>query len=414
MPDRPIVIVDPYSSGALLADALVARGVRCIAVESSPALPTSMRSHFDRDAFGEVISHHGDGEQTLQSVARHKPSRVIAGFESGVELSEWLGHQLGLPSNDPNRAESRRDKYAMAESARSRGLRTPLQFQSCHIDDLLAWTHRTLAWPVIAKPPQSVASDHVFCCRTSDELRSAAEAILRDRNVLGSRNSTVLVQEFLPGTEYAVDTVSCDGKHKLTAIWQYHRPAAGSTFICYDSLRLLPYEGDRQAELRRFAFAVLDAVGVRFGPAHGELIWTAEGPALIEVGARMTAGNNAVLSRLCGGICQLDETVEVLVAPDRFLAGLDSQPRLEKWAANLFLIAPCRGRLIQTRHLERLRQLPTLHSMSIATQVGEVIQGVAGRVTLLHASWEAIERDLEEIRSLEKKGIFLVEEQPHR
>ena len=39
-------------------------------------------------------------------------------------------------------------------------------------------------------------------------------------NGLGVVNEGVLIQEFLEGKEYVVDSVSRDGKHKVMAIWE--------------------------------------------------------------------------------------------------------------------------------------------------------------------------------------------------
>jgi uncharacterized membrane protein YgcG len=44
----------------------------------------------------------------------------------------------------------------------------------------------------------------------------------------------VLVQEFLVGQEYVVDTVSCNGVHKVMAVWRYDkRPTNGAAFVYY-------------------------------------------------------------------------------------------------------------------------------------------------------------------------------------
>ena len=51
MPEVCIVIVDPYSSGAMLAEKLLERGAKCIAVESSPEMPELMKSGFNPDMF---------------------------------------------------------------------------------------------------------------------------------------------------------------------------------------------------------------------------------------------------------------------------------------------------------------------------------------------------------------------------
>ena len=410
MPDVCVAIVDPYSSGALLAQSLRLRGVTCIAIESSQSLPTSMKSHFDSEAFCEVIQHTQDLEPTLRAVGRHAPSHVIAGFESGVELAEELSYRLDLPANAPAERESRRDKFLMAEAVKRHGLRTALQFRSRDVDELLTWTRDHLDWPVIVKPLKSVASDHVRLCKNVDDVRDAATSILSEVNIFGARNWAAMVQEFLDGTEYVVDTVSYNAQPKLTAIWQYDRPSEADDFICYNAMRLLPYDGERQVALRDYAFEALQALGIRFGPAHSELMWVKNEPILVEVGARMSAGVNAVLSRICGGISQLDETVAVLLAPDQFCATLGAAPRLTHRAVNVFLMPKRPGPLVRTRHVEQLERLPTMHSMSLATQAGDILQRVAGRITLLSDDLPALERDIAAIRALEQDGIFEVEE----
>ena len=405
-----VAIVDPFSSGAMLAESLVSRGATCVAIESSPHLPKSMKSHFDPASFCELIQHRHDLQVTLRALRSHRPIHVIAGFESGVELAEVLAEQLNVPCNAITDRASRRDKFLMTEAVKRRGLRTALQFQSRDLDELAAWVRHHLDWPVIAKPPKSVASDHVRLCRDERELREAATSILVETNFLGESNPRVLVQEYLRGTEYVVDTVSHEGLAKLTAIWRYDRPAGRDDFICYDAMRLLPYQGPRQDALRDYAFEVLYALGIRFGPAHCELMWVGEEPVFVELGARLSAGINAVLSRICGGPCQLDETVNVLLAPDQFRSTLDDIPRLDRHAVNVFLMPARPGRLVRTHHVDRLQQLPTLYSLSLATDPGDELLRVAGRVTLVDQNVQAIENDIAVIRALEQDGIFEVEE----
>ena len=47
-------------------------------------------------------------------------------------------------------------------------------------------------------------------------------------------SNAVLVQEWIEGVEYAVDTVSRDGEHKVTAMWKYDkRPVNGGPFVYF-------------------------------------------------------------------------------------------------------------------------------------------------------------------------------------
>jgi biotin carboxylase len=406
------VIVDPYSSGAMLAEALRARGTKCIAVLGSPDLPKSMRSRFNPGVFQEIIEHDGCYEQTLDAVKRHQPAYVVPGFESGVEFAETLGNDLGLPANGATLRAARRDKFLMAEAVRGFGLRTARQFLSDDIESIVNWTSSTLDWPVIVKPPKSVSSDGVSCCRSADEVRKAAEKILSGTNVLGFRNRSVLAQEFLAGTEYVVDTVSYEGRNKTTAFWQYSRPATAESgeFVCYDAMTLLPYDGERQEVLQSYVFKVLEALDIRYGPAHCELMWVDGEPVLIEAAARLTAGINSILAGICGGICQLDETVEAMLVPDRFLSMLNVQPQLQRRAANVFLMPQRRDRPVRLRSLDGIRRLPTLHSFSVSAQPGDIVKQVAGLVTLVDEDIQSIERDINTIHALESEGVFELED----
>ena len=138
----------------MLAEALRARGAKCIAVQSSPSLPQAMKSRFNPGTFSDVIQHNFDLDKTLDAVRSHQPTHVIAGFESGVELADHLGQLLSLPVNSPRLREARRDKFLMNEAVRASGLRTAVQFRSNKIEEILDWIRDTLDWPVILKPSQ--------------------------------------------------------------------------------------------------------------------------------------------------------------------------------------------------------------------------------------------------------------------
>jgi len=403
-----VVIVDPYSSGSMLADALQAQGTRCLALESSPVFPPSMKSKYRAGRFFANLLHEGDLAATLERVRRYHPTHVVPGFESGVELAEWLSHKLGLPGNSPELAAARRDKFLMGDVVKGSGLTTARQYQSKSVEALLDWVDANLDWPVVVKPPKSVASDQVRLCHNEQEVRIAAAAILDNANILGLRNDAVLVQEFLDGTEFVVDLVHCQGRSKVTGVWQYGR-SESACGVGYDTMSLLPYAGDLQSALCEYARLVSSVLGIRYGPAHCEIMWVDQQPILVEVGARLTAGINAVLSRICGGISQLDETIQIILDPEHFSDTFEERPVLTKQGVNVFLSPPYPGRLVRSHGLDVIRQLPTLYSMSVAMEPGDQLKHVAGRVTLVHPDSELIKHDIAVIRQLEQEGIFEME-----
>ncbi|WP_261080537.1 hypothetical protein, partial [Streptococcus mitis] len=81
----------------------------------------------------------------------------------------------------------------------------------------------------------------------------------------GINNDTLMVQEFLHGTEYAVDTASYDGGHAISSICRYNKTDNGPFMAVYDTMDWMPPDFEKAQELREYAVKVLDAVGMRYG-----------------------------------------------------------------------------------------------------------------------------------------------------
>lgn len=90
------------------------------------------------------------------------------------------------------------------------------------------------------------------------------------------------------GVEYVVNNFAySDGRHAVTDIARYgkvHRgaPGTGSTAV-YESVHHLPYDEPDNEEFVAYSRDVLNAFGVRFSPAHTEVMLTA--------GARYLSGS---------------------------------------------------------------------------------------------------------------------------
>jgi len=397
-------IVDAYSSGALFAPAFAERGHECVAIHSRRAIPELFRASFVPSDFAAILDAEDDLAATAAELERLGVRWVLAGSEPGVELADELSDRLGLAANGPAQRAARRDKHLMGEAVRAYGLRTPAQFRSSRLGELQSWTRSHGEWPVVAKPLRSVASDSVTVCHSEEALARAYDAIAGRTNVLDATNDGVLVQELVDGQEYVVDTVSYEGHHRVAAFWRYHPPRCDVAGVFYDAIELLPYEGERQEALLASAVDVLDALEIRYGPAHTELMWAdGEGPTFVETGARLSAGNNATLSRLCGGPCALDLTIEACLDPQRFLAPMPP-PQLTAVAMNCFLIPPERQWVRARRPVDEIRRLTSFHRVSIASEPRR--HPVAGVVTLVHPDRRVVCDDVERLRELERTRLY--------
>jgi hypothetical protein len=95
------------------------------------------------------------------------------------------------------------------------------------------------------------------------------------------------ISKFFDGDEYAVDFVSCNGKHKLVAVWKYIRNSTDK--IWKEKVELMHYSEDSQLINRIYEVATswLDKLDHKFGPVHLEIKHNAEQFFCVEINFRL-------------------------------------------------------------------------------------------------------------------------------
>jgi hypothetical protein len=81
----------------------------------------------------------------------------------------------------------------------------------------------------------------------------------------------LFISTYFQGDEYAVDFVSCDGKHKLVSVWKYIRSHNDKIFK--DKVVLMHYEenSDLINKIYEVAASWLNKIQHKFGPVHIEI-----------------------------------------------------------------------------------------------------------------------------------------------
>ena len=252
-------------------------------------IPQNLVLEFDRIiTFDEGV----EGIATVLQEHQYNLLAVMAGAETGVELADRLSSHLGLRTNGTEFSLARRNKFHMGEAIRSAGVRAVRQVKAMTWEEVALFLKEWNPMPfeVIAKPIDSAGSEDVTLCRSVAELQTAFNTIIGKVNGLGLLNDAVLVQEYLSGQEYVVDMVSRDGEHKAVALWQCDKRAVnGASFVLYGYIPILATDPICE-DLIAYERTVLDALGIRNGPSHGEVKWERDEPVLVEVGARCHGG----------------------------------------------------------------------------------------------------------------------------
>jgi biotin carboxylase len=410
---RTVVVVDPYSSGNQLAPALRQAGLVPVAVTVFDGAPAVYEKSFVPEDFASVFVHAGDVAETAARVRPLAPVAVLPGAESGVGLADRLAAVLTPGrANDPALTAARRHKGAMAEAVSAAGLPAVRQMCSADPDEIAEWLPAVglAGRDLVVKPSMSGGTDDVTHVRAGEDWRPAFHRVLGKENQMCVTNTDVLVQEYLSGTEYVVDTCTFDRVHTVVDICRYRKRDNAGHMAVYDWMEWLPPDTPGHEALVSFAFAVLDAVGVRFGAAHTEIMLTAEGPRLIEVNARLAGGGVPKFCREATGDSQIDRLVRYLVGERDFPAGF----ALRRSVRGVLFLAETAGVLRNAEEYERVRGLASHHTSVINVRSGDHVRATRdlaashalGYVILAHDRPEQVDADYHEVRRIEARLRF--------
>jgi biotin carboxylase len=290
-----IIIVDAYGPAKNYIPYFNQKGVNCIHMQSTIE-PISALSQFTPSDYVLNIIHENNIDDTLKKIKHAekdlngKVVGVIAGIEPGVILADLLSERMQLISNGTHLSSARRDKYLMADELHKKGVVVPDFFKSNKIDDVISWVEKRNTFPVVVKPLNSAGSDGVYICESIQDVINAFNYNIDKNNILGKMNEYVLVQSFLKGREYIVNTVSCSGHHFISDMWISTKKLLDGHGFIYDKEEIISPDTDVARQITSYCYSVLDALDIKFGPAHIELMMTDTGPILIEIGARMGGG----------------------------------------------------------------------------------------------------------------------------
>jgi len=193
-----------------------------------------------------------------------------------AQAAEFLG---ALRFHPARAARTAANKLLTRERFRDSGLRVP-EFRICSS----ATPPTDLRYPCVLKPLDASASRGVIRANDPEEFRRAAERIAR------IRPGNILVEDYIPGREFALEGVVTDGTLRTLALFDKPDPLEGPYFeetIYVTPSRETP---EMQAHIRETAQTAVTALGLTDGPVHAEMRVNDSGVWMLEVAARPIGG----------------------------------------------------------------------------------------------------------------------------
>lgn len=415
MNDRIAVIVDGHSTGALLAPAFAAFGINAVHVENRAEQSAAHLRTFAPENYLDCLSFGGDWAALLTELKPYHVGWVVAGTDSGTGTADRLAELLGLTERNPaDSSAARRDKLAMQQALREADVptawfaaaRSPLQARR------LAAEH---GGTVVVKPLRSGGTDGVSVCHDPEQVARAVEALTASRTIYGELNDVVLLQEHLDGDEYMVNTISADGRHRVAEVWRSAKTLVGSAPV-YDYTELVTADQPGVGPVIDYVRSVLDALDIRWGPAHTEVIVTTDGPRLVETAPRLQGTLDISATARATGCNLVADTVHALVDPAFLTLAAPCDTPLLRPILGVSFICPVSGTLRSDLDWARMRSLPSFHSLLAPVgRAGDAVRRTSdlftrpGALYLVHTDRAVLERDHATIRAWERNGFYDVE-----
>jgi biotin carboxylase len=413
-----VVVVDPFSTGGVLAAELLRRGYQVIALWTHESgtrhhdYPEGLDSSQLLAELEEVATLQATGEELRQVLGRNTLAAVICGGDSGVKLADELSEVMDLRGNEPLRDGHRRDKLLQQKLVKAAGLRSARTVSGTQWEQVAAFAE-TEQYPVVLKPIESAGADGFKLCHSTEEAREHFEFLNQSSRWCGAQGSDVLLQEFLQGTEYVVDHVSCDGLHKTTMLWMYDFQTVNGSRVC-TAQQPISCDTPMARELTAYTRRCLDALSVRNGASHTEVMWTSTGPCLVEVNCRCQGGSGfwVPLCRKMTGYSQLDVCIDAFLRPEAFKA-LPDTPEFLMSGIIIHLISYDENYVITALPgIETVRNLSSFTNLDMNVHVGDRARRttdwytMCGVVAFCHPDAAVLASHISMLRSMELSGTF--------
>ncbi|HEX3961484.1 MAG TPA: ATP-grasp domain-containing protein [Trebonia sp.] len=304
-------------------------------------------------------------ERTAAVGRAHHVDGVFTCDEFYVELAAGVARALRLPGLTEQTAMLCRDKHAMRQRLAEAGIPSP---QSIVVSSLskACDAAEMIGYPVVLKPRNLGGSVGVVRADGTEDV----ERFFPLASTAGVSGvvplSGLLVEKYINGPEFSVESVTANG---ITTVCGITEKVVGfPPFFEEIGQYATPVQPDNplHAQLIDITLRVHKAFGVTVGITHCEILMTASGPYVVEIGARAGGDRIPVITKLASGI-------DLIAAGAATATGAapDLDPVMKR-AAGVRMVYPHHEGVISRLDAKRL-QHDLLEDMAWYAEVGQFV-----------------------------------------
>lgn len=230
----------------------------------------------DADFFYEISITEKD--QILDICRKIQPDAVATiGSDLANITVQYLAEKLGLPGNSRECIQNSTNKASMRLAFQEAGIPVPF-FKTVEEGEKFS----PQSYPVIVKPTDRSGSRAITKVYKEEDLAGAVFSAAAQ-----SFEKKAIIEEYIEGTEYSVETISYEGRHTCLAVTKKYTTGSPH-YIEVAHIQPAPLTEEMENRIKEIVFKALDALGVVCGAAHSELRISKKGEIrIIEIGSRM-------------------------------------------------------------------------------------------------------------------------------
>jgi biotin carboxylase len=320
------------------------------------------------------FAHPERAADQARHFAREHPIDAVVGVDDDTAVAAAaIAEALHLRGNPDTAALAARDKHLQRLALAAARLPVP-RFALHALDEHVEGLAARVVYPCVIKPLRLAASRGVMRANSEEEFVAAharLRRILEEPDLADCEEWAwqFLVEDFVPGSEVALEGLLVAGRLHVLALFDKPDPLDGPFFeeTIYVTPSRLP--AVTQDALARCAQDAARALTLVEGPVHVELRWNERGPWLIELAARPIGGRCGAALRFGDGDVSLEEVI-LRHALGRPLPSLERERR----AAGVMMIpVPGAGALREVHGVAEARAVPLIEEITITAHLGQVL-----------------------------------------
>ena len=308
--------------------------------------------------------------------ARGKPFTAVVGVDDqSAYIAALLAEALSIPHNPVAAVAAARNKYKMRQKLAEAGVPSP-NYTLVSIKKNPIRLAMKMTYPCVVKPTFLSASRGVTRANNPDQFVAAfgnLRVLLSEPEVRAkayhNEATQVLVEDYIPGVEVAVEGILQNGEMKTLAIFDKPDPLEGPHFVetIYVTPSRLP--GYVLREVTHVAHRAALALGLKNGPIHAEIRINDNGATVVEIAARSIGG-------LCSRVLRFHEKISLEELILRQATGEDIRHiQREQSAAGVMMIPiPREGILTKVSGVEKARSIGGVEDVIITIPPGQQVE----------------------------------------